>query len=131
LKTRNTFYFHAIEANNNIVDFPTGISEAKRLFIYSGGRNKPIQLTGYTAEIEKIQLKHKSSIIGKEQSKTDYYYEVILKDNFAFEEGLTFEIEQDKIFDKTDKKSRKMFNKSIPVMVSFEKLQKTRKKKNG
>ena len=131
LKSQNTFYFHAIEANNTIVDFPTGISESERLFIYSGGRNKPIQLTGYSAEIEKIRLKHKSSIAGKEQSKTEYYYEVILKDNFAFEEGLTFEIEQDKLFDKSDEKNRKLFNKSIPVMVSFDKLQTIRKEKNG
>ena len=127
LKSRNIFYFHAIEANNNIVNFPTGISESKRLFIYSGGRSKPIQLTGYSAEIESIQLKHKSSITGKEQSKTEYYYEVILKGNFTFEEELAFEIEQDRLFDKSDKKNRKLFNKSIPVMVSFEKLQKTRK----
>jgi site-specific DNA-methyltransferase (adenine-specific) len=131
LKSQNTFYFHAIETNNNIVDFPTGISESKRLFIYSGGRNKPITLTGYSAEIESIQLRHKSSITGKEQSKTEYYYEVILKDNFTFEEGLNFEIEQDKLFDKSDEKSRKLFNKSIPVMISFDKLQKTRKEKNG
>ena len=130
LKSRNTFYFHAIEANNNIVDFPTGISESKRLFIYSGGRNKPIQLTGYSAEIESIQLKHKSSITEKVQSKTEYYYEVILKANFTFEEGLTFEIEQDKLFDKSDEKSRRLFNKFIPVMVSFEKLQKSKKEKN-
>jgi site-specific DNA-methyltransferase (adenine-specific) len=130
LKSRNTFYFHAIEANNTIVDFPTGISESKRLFIYSGGRNKPIQLTGYSAEIETIQLKHKSSITGKEQSKTEYYYEVVLKDNFTFEEGLAFEIEQDKLFDKSDEKNRKLFNKFVPVMVSFDKLQKSRKEGN-
>ena len=130
LKSRNTFYFHAIETNNIIVDFPTGISESKRLFIYSGGRNKPIQLTGYSAEIETIQLKHKLSIIGKEQSKTEYYYEVILKDNFTFEEGLSFEIEQGKLFDKSDEKNRKLFNKSVPIMVSFDKLQKSRKEKN-
>jgi len=127
LKFRNIFYFHAIEANNIIVDFPTGISESKRLFIYSGGRNKPIQLTGYSAEIDTIQLKHKSSITGKEQSKTEYYYEVVLKDNFTFEEGLIFEIEQDKLFDKSEEKSRKLFNKFVPVMVSFDKLQKSRK----
>jgi site-specific DNA-methyltransferase (adenine-specific) len=127
LKSRNTFYFHAIEINNNIVDFPIGISESKRLFIYSGGRNKPIQLTGYSAEIATLQLKHKSSIIGKEKSKTAYYYEVILKGKFKIEEGLTFEIDQDKLFGKSDKQNRKLFNKSVPVMVSFDKLQRSRK----
>jgi DNA modification methylase len=130
LKSRNAFYFHAIEANNIIVDFPTGISESKRLFIYSGGRNKPIKLTGYSAEIDEIKLKHKSSITGKEQSKTDYYYEIISKDNFVFEEELTFEIEQDKLFDKSDEKNRKLFNKYIPIMVGFDKLKKARKDKN-
>jgi site-specific DNA-methyltransferase (adenine-specific) len=127
LKSRNTFYFHAIEANKTIVDLPTGISESKQLFIYSGGRNKPIHLTGYSAEIESIQLKHKSSITGKDLSKTEFYYEVILKNNFAFEEGLTFVIEKDKLFDKSDEKSRKLFSKFVPVMISFEKLQKSRK----
>ena len=130
LKNQKTFYFHAIEANNNIVDFPVGISESKRLFIYSGGRNKPIKLTGYSAEIETIKLKHKSSITGKEQSKTEYYYEAILKDNFTFEDEMSFEIDAKKLFDKADEKNRKLFNKSIPVMVSFDKLQQTRKKEN-
>ena len=127
LKSRNTFYFHAIEDKSIIVDFPTGISESKRLFIYSGGRHKPIQLTGYSAEIEKIRLKHKSSISGKEQSKTEYYYEIILKDNFTFDEGLAFEIEQFKLFDKSDENNRKLFNKFVPVMVRFDKLQKSKK----
>jgi site-specific DNA-methyltransferase (adenine-specific) len=127
LKSRKTFYFHAIESNNNIVDFPVGISESKRLFIYSGRRNKPIQLTGYSAEIESIQLKHKSSIIEKKQSQTEYYYEVILKDYFAFEEGLTFKIDLNKLFDKSDEKNRKQFNKYIPVMISFDKLQESQK----
>ncbi|MDR2707102.1 MAG: site-specific DNA-methyltransferase [Planctomycetaceae bacterium] len=126
LKSKKTFYFHAIEANNNIIDFPTGISESKRLFIYSGGRNKPIQLTGYSAEIESIQLRHKSSITGKEKSKTAYYYEVVLKDKFKLEEGFTFEIDINKLFDKSDKKNRKQFTKSVPVMISFDKLQKSR-----
>jgi len=127
LKSKNVFYFHAIEANNVIIDFPTGISESKRLFIYSGGRNKPIQLTGYSAEIETIQLKHKSSITDKEQSKTEYYYEVILKDNFMIEKDFSFEIDVKKLFDKSDEKTKKLFNKFVPVMVSFDKLQKSRK----
>ena len=108
----------------------TGISESKRLFVYSGGRNKPIQLSGYSAEIKSIQLRHKSSITDKEQSKTEYYYEVILRDNFTFEEGLTFEIEHNKLFDKSDEKNRKLFKKFVPVMVSFDKLQKSRKRQN-
>jgi len=127
LKSRNTFYFHAIEANNDIVDFPTGISDSKRLFIYSGERNKSIQLTGYSAEITTIQLKHKSSIPSKEHSKTEYYFEVILKDNFTFEEGFSYEIEQNKLFDQSDERNKQLFNKYIPSIVSFDKLQKSRK----
>jgi site-specific DNA-methyltransferase (adenine-specific) len=127
LKSKKKFYFHAIEANNNIIDFPLGISESKRLFIYSGGRSKPIELIGYSAEIENIQLKHKSSISGKEKSKTEYYYEVILKNNFTFEEELVFEIDTKKMFDKSGEKNRKLFSKFVPVMLSFDQLQKARK----
>jgi site-specific DNA-methyltransferase (adenine-specific) len=127
LKSKKTFYFHAIEANKTIVDFPIGISESKRLFIYTGGRNKPIYLTGYCGEIESIQLKHKSSIEKKEQSKTEYYYEITLKDNFKMEENFGFEIDIDKLFDKSDEKSKKQFIKYIPTMIDFEKLLKAKK----
>ena len=127
LKAKKTFYVHAIEANNVIVDFPMGIDESKKLIIYSGGENEPIKLTGYSAEIESIQLKHKSSIEGKEQSKTEYYYEIILKDFFEFDEDLNFEIDVNKLFDKSEEKSRTLFNKFIPAMVSFEKLQKLKR----
>ena len=127
LISRNTFYFHAIEADNTIVDFPTGISESKRLFIYSGGRNKPIQLSGYSAEIESIKLKHKLSITDKKQSKTEYYYEITVKNSFIFEEGLTFEIDRDKLFERSEEQNRKLFNKFIPVIVSFDKLRKSRR----
>lgn len=127
LKSKKTFYFHAIESNKTIVDFPLGISESQKLIIYSRGRNKPIKLTGYSAEIESIQLKHKSSIEGKEQSKTEYYYEVILKDFFVYEEEFTFELNIKKLFDKSDGKSKYLFNKFIPVMIDFERIQKSRK----
>jgi site-specific DNA-methyltransferase (adenine-specific) len=126
LKSRNTFYFHAIESNKRIVDFPTGISDSKRLYLYSDRNTRTIQLTGYSAEIGSIQLKHKSTIKGKEQSKTEYYYEVILKDNFTMEESMSFEIDIYKLFDMSDEKSREYFNKYIPAMVSFDKLQKAR-----
>lgn len=127
LKSKKKFYFHAIEADKTIVDFPIKIAESQRLFIYAGGRNKPIHLTGYCAEIEDIQLKHKSSITGKEQSKTEYYYEITLKDNFKIEEGFDFEIDIDKLFNKSDEKSKKQFNKFIPTMIDFEKLLKAKK----
>ena len=127
LISKKVFYCHAIEVNNHIVDFPIELSESKRLFVYSGGRNKPTRLTGYSAEIESIQLKHKSSIAGKEQSKTAYYYEVVLKDFFSFEEELTFEIDVNKLFNKSDEKSRTQFYKYIPVMISLDNLRRSRK----
>jgi len=126
LESQKTFYFHAIESNKNIVDFPLGISEAKRLFIYSGGRNKPIQLTGYSAEIESIKLKHKSTISGKEESRTEYYYEVKLKNNFIMDDEFIFEININKLFEKSEDESKKLFNKFIPTMINFERLQKSR-----
>ena len=127
LNSKNTFYFHAVEANNCIVDFPMEICESKRLILYSGGRNNPIRLTGYSGEIDSIQLKHKSSIKGKEQSKTEYYYEVALKNFFEFDEDLTFGIDVNKLFNKSEEKNRKLFNKFVPITIAFEKLQKSRK----
>ena len=127
LKKKQTFYFHAIEADNVIIDFPMDMSESKKLILYSGGRSKPIKLTGYSAEINSIHLKHKSSIKGKEKSKTEYYYEVALKDLFEFEEGLNFAIDINKLFNKSEEKNRTLFNKFVPITITFEKLQKSQK----
>ncbi len=130
LSTQKTFYFHAIEESHRIVDFPTGILDAKRLFIYSGGRNTPISLTGYSAEIDTIQLKHKSRIAGKANSKTAFYYEVVLKDYFSFDQENIGEVDINRLFDKSDEKNRKVFKHFIPALTTLDKLLKSKKLKS-
>jgi hypothetical protein len=83
LKTLNTFYFHSTDKQNNFLEFPYDLYNAKKLVIYSGGRAKPYYLTSYFGEIESISHKHKSKIKGKEKSETEYYFEVKLKDKFS------------------------------------------------
>ena len=83
LKNLNTFYFHSTDKQNNFLEFPYDLHNAKKLVIYSGGRTKPFHLTSYFGEIESIKHKHKSKIQGKEYSKTEYYFEVKLKANFS------------------------------------------------
>ncbi len=83
LNKLNTFYFHSTDKQNNLIEFPYDLYNAAKLVIYSGGRKKPFHLTSYFGEIESIQHKHKSKIIGKENSKTEYYFEVKLKANFS------------------------------------------------
>jgi len=83
LKTLNTFYFHSSDKQNNLLEFPYDLYNAKKLVIYSGGRAKPFHLTSYFGEIQSITQKHKSKIKGKEKSETKYYFEVKLKENFS------------------------------------------------
>jgi len=68
---------------NNFLEFPYDLHNAKKLVIYSGGRAKPFHLTSYFGEIESIKHKHKSTIKGKEASTSAYYFEVKLKANFS------------------------------------------------
>lgn len=83
LKTLDTFYFHSTDKQNNFLEFPYDLHNAEKLVIYSGGRSKPFHLTSYFGEIESIQHKHKTKIKGKENSETEYYFEVKLKANFS------------------------------------------------
>lgn len=122
LDSSNTFYFHAIENDKTVKDFPIGIMDAKRLVIYSGGRSKCIQLTGHFAEIQSIELKHKSKIAGKENSETEYYYEVFLENSFQISEELKFEIQVKKLFDKSDDKNLKLLQQFLPALTSWDKL---------
>ncbi len=122
LKMNNTFYFHAIENNNVVKDFPIGILDAKILMIYSGGRSNPITLTGFYGEIKSITLKHKSDIESKANSKTEFYYEVILEDGFKESENLKFPLNIKQLFDKVDDKNRKLFEQYLPALTTWEKL---------
>ncbi len=122
LKESNTFYFHAVEANNEVKDFPSGILDASRLLIYSGGRSKPLTLTGYYGEIDSIELKHKSKIKRKKESETEFYYEVILKDGFKESEKLKFIINSKKIFDKDDNKNQKLLQQYLPALTTWDNI---------
>jgi site-specific DNA-methyltransferase (adenine-specific) len=83
LKNFNKFYFHSSDKQNNFLKFPYDLYNAKKIVIYSGGRKKPFHLTSFFGEIESITQKHKSKIKGKENSITEYYFEVQLKSNFS------------------------------------------------
>ncbi len=89
LKTLKTFYFHSTDKQNNFLEFPYDLHNAKKIVIYSGGRAKPFYLTSYFGDIKSIQHKHKSKIKGKENSTTEYYFEVKLENKFS--EDITIE----------------------------------------
>jgi site-specific DNA-methyltransferase (adenine-specific) len=122
LNNSKTFYFHAIKDDNSVKDFPSGIYDAKRLIIYSCENDDPISLTGHFAEIESIELKHKSKIKGKENSKIEFYYEIKLDDYFEESEDLKFTLNPKKLFDKSDEKNSKLFNQFLPALTTWERV---------
>ena len=121
LAESNVFYFHAIENKNSVKDFPIGLSDAKKLFIYTGGRGKPLILTDYSALIKDISLKHKSKIEGKENSTTEFYYEIVLEENFSKKGNTGFELNLNKLFPKEDK-NRKLVAQFLPALTTLDKL---------
>lgn len=131
LRNNKTFYFHAIKDDNSVKDFPCGIYDAKRLIIYSCENDEPISLTGHFAEIENIELKHKSKIKGKENSKIEFYYEIKLQDHFEESEDLKFTLNPKKIFDKSDEKNSKLFNQFLPALTTWEKVNKSKDRANA
>ncbi len=122
LTKTNKFYFHAIEQNNFVQNFPTEILEAKEFFLYQGGRGKPLFFTGHSGKIKEIKLKHKSQIKGKENSKTEYYYEVTLKENFKFDKLSLNKLEPKILFDKNDNTNRKLLKKYLPTVTTLERI---------
>ena len=122
IKQNKTFYFHAIESNNRVKDFPVGILEASRLVIYSGGRSHPVYLTGLVAEIKTVELKHKSNIKGKEHSTTEFYYEVVLDEVFADDDNLKHNINLKELFDKADEKNLKLVQQFLPALTTWERI---------
>ena len=121
LKKENVFYFHAIKSDSKILDFPTGIDSAKKLFIYTGGRSKPINLSGLYGEIKSVNLKHKSTIKDKEDSKTEYYYEVELQE-FVEDKNYNFTLNIEYLFEKSDVKNKEMFKQYLPTITTIERL---------
>ncbi len=121
LTKTNKFYFHAIENNNIVQDFPLEIFEAKELYIYEKGRGKPIKLTGHFGKIKQIKQVHKSKIKGKENSKTEFYWEVTLENNFTHNKNIIKELDIEKIF-KNDKINKDLIKKYLPAIIEREKV---------
>jgi site-specific DNA-methyltransferase (adenine-specific) len=122
LTETNKFYFHAVGQSNNVKGFPTEILDTKWLYLYEGARSKPKKLTGHFGEIEKIELKHKSKIKGKEKSRTEFYFEVSLKTNFTLNGKAGIEIKPKSIFDKNEKVNAELFRKSLPAVTTKDKI---------
>ena len=120
IENQNKFYFHAIEKNNAVKDFPLGILDAKILFIYSGGRSKTPHFTGYFAYIRDVKLKHKSKIKGKENSNTEFYYEVELESNFKKHKNIKAELNQNLLFDNKDNSD--LFQQFLPALSTLSKV---------
>lgn len=126
IKQSKIFHFHAIESNNRVKDFPSGILDASRLILYSGGRSKPLMLTGFYSEIKSIELKHKSKIEGKENSKTEFYYEIELTDNFKESDDLKFRLNTKKLFDKSDEKNAQLLQQYLPALTTWDNVLKAK-----
>ena len=123
LTKTNKFYFHAIEQNKYVQDFPIEILESKYIYIYNGGRGKPLFFTGHFGVIQEIKLKHKSTIKGKENSKTEYYYEIQLTNNFKFNEHQTNKLIPKILFERHDKTNTKLLSKYLPIITTLEKVE--------
>ena len=83
-----SFYFHATNKQNNFIGFPYELYDADALVLYDGGRQKPFKITEFYAPIKSIQQKHKSTIKGKVDSITEYYFEIELEEPFATNENI-------------------------------------------
>ena len=116
----HAFYFHATDKQGNFLDFPYEIYSSKKIIIYSGGRTKPFYLTNYYAEIESVKIKHKSKIQGKENSKTDYYFEIQLKEHFVGNENINLDISVKKLIKDYCKENSMKSADYKPILVNEE-----------
>lgn len=123
LTKTNKFYFHAIEDNNFVQDFPTEILDVKIIYLYQGGRGKLLFYTGHHGKIKEIKLKHKSKIQGKENSRTEYYYEITLEKNFEFDEYQTIKLDPKILFEKNDITNKDLLNKYLPAISTLDKVE--------
>jgi site-specific DNA-methyltransferase (adenine-specific) len=128
LSESKTFYFHAIESDNKVKDFPIGILDASRLLTYTGENTDALALTGHYAEIESIKLQHKSQIKGKEKSTTEFYYVVQLADYFKEAEDLQFVLNPKVLFDKTDAQNKMLLQQYLPALTNWEKVMKLKER---
>lgn len=124
LVDRDKFYFHAIEQDKTVQDFPTEILDSKEIYLYQGGRSKPLFFTGHFGKIKQVKLKHKLDIKGKENSKTEYYYEVQLEQNFEYNIKYEIKVDTKKLFDKSDTVNPALLKKFLPSVTTIDKLEK-------
>lgn len=97
--------------------------DAKQLFLYQGGRVKPIIFTGHSGKIKEIKLKHKSKISGKENSKTEFYYKVLLEKDFSYNDKQKEKLNTKILFSKNDKTNKELFRKYLPTITTLEKIE--------
>jgi len=124
LKDTNKFYFHAIGEHNKVTGFPTEILDAKWLYLYQGEKNQEQTFTGHYGQIKKIVLKHKLDIEGKEKSRTEFYYEVELNDNFIFNDKIRKPLKTTILFDKIDKDNLSLFERYLPSITYLDNIKK-------
>ena len=84
--------------------------------------SKPNLFTGNYADIETVTLKHKSEIKGKENSTTEYYYEIKLKSNFIEDEKLNKELKPKLLFESSDLKNPKMIKQYLPALTTLDRV---------
>jgi len=123
LTKTNKFYFHAIEKDFYVQDFPTEILDAKIIYLYQGGRGKPLVFTGHHGDIKRIKLKHKSDIKGKENSRTEFYYEVELESNFAHKDLSKFKLKPKLLFGENDITNKELLSKYLPSITTLDKIE--------
>ncbi len=115
------FYFHAIESNNKVRDFPHEIFDAEYLYTYEGGRGKPLRLTGHFGKIKDIKQVHKSRIPGKENSKTEFYWEISLEKPFIFNPELNRPLKINELF-KNENRNKELIRKYLPVVIEKDRF---------
>lgn len=117
-----TFYFHAEEKNKRVRDFPDGLCDAGYVFFYSGGRASEIRFNGYYARIQSVKRKHKSEIKGKENSRTEFYYEVKIENRFFFNETLQAEIDPARLLGPYTGVEARRFRQYLPAFTTYKKV---------
>lgn len=79
----NCFYVRA-----GVPDTLKALQTSHYVFLYSGGRRHELVFNGYYGKIRSVRKKHKLQIKGKENSQTEYYYEVKVEKAFQYNKQL-------------------------------------------
>ena len=67
-------------------------------------------------------LKHKSKIKGKENSETEFYYEVELESNFMKNKNLKVELNPKSLLEDGGNKNIELFKQFLPASTTFKKV---------